>query len=43
VFELLLRNDRVEIGDLVIFTKGDLDGVSGSTNAMKILPVTQAK
>jgi len=29
----------VEIGDLVIFTKGDLDGVAGSTNAMKVLEV----
>ena len=43
IFDLLLRNERVETGDLVIFTKGDLDGVSGSTNAMKILPVIQAK
>jgi hypothetical protein len=24
----------------VIFTRGDLDGVSGSTNAMKIIKVT---
>jgi hypothetical protein len=26
----------------VIFTKGDLKGVSGSTNAMKIISVTAA-
>jgi hypothetical protein len=29
----------VEVGDLVIFTKGDLDNVAGSTNAMKVLEV----
>ncbi len=39
VFETLLSRDLVEVDDLVIFTKGDLDGVSGSTNAMKILKV----
>jgi len=32
----------VEVGDRVIFTKGDLKGVSGSTNAMKIIRVTAA-
>ena len=42
IFEVLLSNQLVEIGDLVIFTKGDLDGVSGSTNAMKILEATRA-
>ena len=31
----------VEAGDLVIFTKGDLDGVAGSTNAMKVLEVNR--
>ncbi|HSG58477.1 MAG TPA: pyruvate kinase [Woeseiaceae bacterium] len=40
IFRTLLSNDLVEIGDLVIFTKGDLKGVSGNTNAMKILKVT---
>jgi pyruvate kinase len=39
IFKTLLDADLVERGDLVIFTKGDLDGVSGSTNAMKILEV----
>jgi pyruvate kinase len=39
IFETLLSNDLVEVDDLVIFTKGDLKGVSGSTNAMKILEV----
>jgi pyruvate kinase len=40
VFNALLANEIVEVGDLVIFTRGDLDGVSGSTNAMKIIKVT---
>ena len=39
IFDTLLSRDFVEVGDLVIFTKGDLDGVEGSTNAMKILEV----
>ena len=33
-FELLLKN-----GDLVIITKGDLIGVHGRTNSMKIVTV----
>jgi pyruvate kinase len=36
--EFLARN-MVEKGDLVILTKGDLTGVRGSTNAMKIVRV----
>ncbi len=40
IFRTLLAHDLVEVDDLVIFTKGDLDGVTGSTNAMKILKVT---
>ena len=39
IFDTLLSNELVEVDDLVIFTKGDLKGVSGSTNAMKILEV----
>jgi pyruvate kinase len=39
IFKTLLSKDLVEVDDLVIFTKGDLKGVSGSTNAMKILEV----
>jgi len=42
IFTRLLSENHVEVGDLVIFTKGDLDGVTGSTNAMKILEVTEA-
>ena len=37
IFEQLISAKRIEPSDLVIFTKGDLDGVSGATNAMKIL------
>ena len=43
IFETLLSNDLVEVNDLVIFTKGDLKGISGSTNAMKILEVRAAE
>ncbi len=41
IFDTLLSNEHIAAGDLVIFTKGDLDGVSGSTNAMKILEATE--
>ncbi len=40
IFDKLLERDLVDIGDRVIFTKGDLEGVSGGTNAMKIVEVT---
>jgi len=39
IFNALLPGGHVEEGDLVIFTKGDLDGVEGSTNAMKVVTV----
>jgi len=39
IFNALLPGAYVEEGDLVIFTKGDLDGVEGSTNAMKVVTV----
>ena len=39
IFATLLEHRLVEIGDLVIFTKGDLSGVTGSTNGMKIISV----
>lgn len=42
IFETLLSHNLVEVDDYVIFTKGDLEGVSGSTNAMKILKVQAA-
>ncbi|MEX2494709.1 MAG: pyruvate kinase [Woeseia sp.] len=40
IFATMLDNELVEVGNRVIFTKGDLKGVSGSTNAMKILRVS---
>ena len=43
IFQTLLSNELVEVDDLVIFTKGDLEGVTGSTNAMKILQVRAAE
>jgi pyruvate kinase len=39
IFKVMLQLRMVEVGDRVIVTKGDLSGVSGSTNAMKILEV----
>jgi pyruvate kinase len=42
IFQTLLANELVEVDDLVIFTQGDLEGVTGSTNAMKILQVNDA-
>ena len=36
----LVGMDHVHVGDLVILTKGDMEGVSGGTNALKILRVT---
>ena len=40
VFRILLDLGHVREGDLVIFTRGDLQGVAGGTNDMKIVPVT---
>ena len=42
IFDTLLAHGHVKVGELAIFTKGDLDGVTGSTNALKILPVTES-
>jgi pyruvate kinase len=39
IFKVLLQRKLVEIGDLIIVTKGELSGVSGKTNSMKILDV----
>jgi len=40
VFQVLLDRQAVRPGDLVILTKGDMEGVSGGTNGLKILRVT---
>ncbi|MDH3399510.1 MAG: pyruvate kinase [Chromatiales bacterium] len=39
-FKELIGRSAVASGDLVIFTKGDMKGVTGGTNAMKILEVS---
>lgn len=39
VFDTLLANELIEVGDLAILTKGDLDGVSGSTNSMTVIKI----
>jgi pyruvate kinase len=39
IFKLMLERGMVEAGDRIILTKGELSGVSGKTNAMKILEV----
>lgn len=39
IFKVLLARKLVDIGDLIIVTKGELTGVSGKTNSMKILDV----
>ena len=41
VFDTLLEHSLVDVNDRVIFTKGDLSGVSGGTNAMKIIRVAE--
>jgi pyruvate kinase len=39
IFKLMLEKKMVEQGDRIILTKGELSGVSGKTNSMKILEV----
>ncbi len=39
VFDTLLADGAVSPGDLVLFTKGDMEGVSGRTNTLQILSV----
>ena len=41
VFDALLSRELVNVGEFVIFTKGDLEGVSGNTNSMTIIEVTK--
>jgi len=42
VFAILRLMGHVEAGDRVIFTQGELSGVAGGTNSMKILKVSAA-
>jgi len=39
IFKVMLERGMVEQGDRIILTKGELSGVAGKTNAMKILEV----
>ncbi len=39
IFKVMLEQRMVELGDRIILTKGELSGVAGKTNAMKILEV----
>jgi pyruvate kinase len=41
IFDQLLGERLVDVDDLVILTKGELTGVSGGTNSMQIVRVTQ--
>jgi pyruvate kinase len=40
LLQVLRAMGHVDEGDLVIITKGDLSGVSGGTNSMKIVRVS---
>jgi pyruvate kinase len=42
IFDQLLEQGIVELGDQIILTKGDLSGVQGGTNSMQILRVSRA-
>ncbi len=39
IFDTLLANKLVEVGDLALLTKGDHDGVSGGTNSMTVIRI----
>ncbi len=39
IFDTLLENELVAQDDLALLTKGDLDGVSGSTNSMTVIKI----
>jgi pyruvate kinase len=43
IFDTLLSNNLVEQDDLALLTKGDLDGVSGSTNSMTVIKIKSSK
>jgi pyruvate kinase len=42
VFDTLLSRNLASAGDYVIVTRGDVEGVSGGTNSMTIVQVTEA-
>jgi pyruvate kinase len=39
VIDEMRRRGAVRDGDLIIITKGDMDGVQGGTNVMKIVRI----
>ncbi len=39
IFDQLLSQGLVDVGDKIILTKGDLSGVQGGTNSLQILRV----
>ena len=39
IFDTLLANELVQVDDLALLTKGDLDCVSGSTNSMTVMKI----
>ena len=41
VFDTLLARNLASVGDYVIVTRGDVEGVSGGTNSMTIVQVTE--
>ncbi len=43
IFDTLLENELVEVDDLALLTKGDLDGVSGSTNSMTVIQIKSSQ
>jgi pyruvate kinase len=42
IFHMLLELRLVDVGDLIIVTKGELSGIAGGTNSMQILRVTRS-
>ena len=42
VFDTLLARNLASVGDYVIVTRGDVEGVSGGTNSMTIVQVTES-
>tara|TARA_B100000925_G_scaffold290276_1_gene275124 strand:- start:617 stop:1981 length:1365 start_codon:yes stop_codon:yes gene_type:complete len=40
IFNTILSNKLLEVGDFALLTKGDLNGVSGSTNSMTVIKIT---
>jgi len=39
IFDTLLENKLVEVGDFALLTKGDINGVSGGTNSMTVIQI----